>query len=158
MYSFWKGLKFSLCFLILGLELWVFLMGLNHILFPCLQRKTNIHIIKHMNLLWCSVLRMSAFLRAVIKLLTVTMALQSFYYSQHSVCWFNNNLTSVNSLKFSRHHQILEEPHKSELFAYWLTSFSTLAMSSSAILSSKLCWSTQTRCCSCWSRCSMNVT
>lgn len=42
-------------------------------------------------------------------------------------------------------------------FAQVLTSFATLSRSSSAILSSKLCWRTQARCCSCCSSCSMDL-
>lgn len=82
----------------------------GQVLFQCLQRKTNIHIIKHTNILQALIPDACMATAGVIKNNTAAVTWH-FYYSQHSVHQCKTiSVLSGSSHRFTVHHHIFRQP------------------------------------------------
>lgn len=160
MHCFGEDFKFGFDFFILRFQVWVLLLTKDQVLFQCLQRKTNIHIIKYTNILQPTDSRTSVCpCTAVIKSNKAPVTWQSFNIvsilcisAKASVCYHVPAADLPRIITFSDSRVRLTAS-----FVPILTSFATLSRSSSAILSSRLCWRTQAWCFSCCSSCSTDL-
>lgn len=106
-HSFCKDCKFSFYFLIPWFQVWVLLLTKCQVLFQCLQRKTNSHIIMYTNTLQPSDTRTPVCPCAgVIKNKTATVTWQSF----NIVSILCIGVLSRSSHRFPVHHHIFRQP------------------------------------------------
>lgn len=112
-HGFCKDLKFSFYFLILRFQVQVLLLTKCQVLFQCLPRKTNIHIIKYTNIPQPADSTTAACpCAAVIKNNTATVTWQSF----NIVSILGRGVLSCSSHRFTVHHHIFRQPCEANCF------------------------------------------